>query len=262
MKSITTEAKRDTLTLTTEKQLIHASAPAAGKYMPLPRVFMQPHTLGKFATFVLLSTASGAWSCAHRSKELWSPNEVSKVEVASDTVLFSAVVQAIRESKPQPWPVILQVDPRPLKIDTQAGSDIRPEIIAALPTAVLDMRAAILNNLGVAQVDAFTSRACASWAVVVFSPPERRSDLIRDCPVEGQLVVAMIGLPRFGHAPWSRSTADWEEEARLGHWSVLVIEQHFGPAGGARLDYAYIFKRSTDGRDWQFVKVELLFAVD
>jgi hypothetical protein len=219
----------------------------------------------------------GPWSCASLPAvidpiDATGPiNAASEAEVVADTALFAALIRTLSDSLPEPRKILhtgpnsfrvssdpLRVDPRPLTSTVHFG----PARLAAVPSKVVAARAAVLARLGIPEVDAVGSRHCPSWTVLASASPKERERLGSGCPKEEAFLTVIAGIPRFGQAAWSQHPEAAAEEARLGHWSIMVIEVPLTPTGVATTFVDYVFKRTDGGAGWLFVKRKGLFDVD
>lgn len=217
-----------------------------------------------------LSLLTGFWSCASRPAILQPESEFSGLELAADTALFSALIRTLSDSLPEAGEVIgvgplsysmsphpLRVDPRPLIGAVHFGA----AQLATVPAGIVAARAEVLARLGVPEVDAVGPRNCPSWTVFAGALPEERDEVTRGCPREGFLT-AIAGIPRPEEAASHDLPGDSAQEARQGHWSIMVITVPMGPFGIATTFSDYIFKRDDDGKGWRFVEKKVLNIVD
>lgn len=149
----------------------------------------------------------------------------------------------------------MHVDPRPLKADP-AILDARPELLADVPASVLQSRSEVLRRLGVPEADATEPRKCPG-ALVVGTNVDRTG-----CPRNTAILVAILGLPRFGGAylPQSSALDERESGAKQGHWSVRVVETFVTPEASSTKVSDYVMERT--GKGWGLVKKEPWLWID
>ena len=178
---------------------------------------------------------------------------------AADTSLFAAAVRAIYDG---PVEGFLRVDPRPLRADPKlvtlnsALARAVPDRVTAsssplaeVPAEVIRRRSEVLERLGVRQTDALDRPACAGLV-----PWDRRPSIREGCPKEGQIKVAILGVPRPGGAYPPSSLDEREEGLRQGYWTVRVIEKLLGPQGATSTTSDFVFEENADGTGWRLVK--------
>jgi hypothetical protein len=226
----------------------------------------------KLSTTAALALLLTVWSCAHRPETVQPEGVPSELESIADTALFSALIRTLSDSLPEPGEILrvgtqrtLRASAHPLRVDPRSlTSEVHFGIgrLAAIPAEVVATRAEVLDRLGIPEVDALAPRYCAPWTAFAGAPAEEREQLSRGCPKDTFFLIAIAGTPRFGEAAWSHRPEDSAEEARLGHWSIMVMEVPMTPTGTAITFTDYVFKRSDDGKGWQFVKSKGLFSID
>ncbi len=216
-------------------------------------------------TFSLLSIVVGACSAGYPDS---APAQGSSQRVRGDTALFAAAIQAIYDGPDRDF---LRVDPRPLKADPEivtlnsslakivpdrVGADSTP--LAHVSSEVVRRRLEVLRRLDVKRADALNRPPCAGTMV----PWDRRPSIREGCPEEGQIKIAILGLPRPGGAYWSQSVDKREEGLRKGHWSVRVLEWVLGPEGSIGTASDFVFERTSDNTAWKLVERVPLFVIE
>lgn len=176
----------------------------------------------------------------------------------SDTALFAAVVRAIGNLGARE-PV--RIDPRPLAADPRITT-VRPEALADVPEEVVELRAAVLERMGIDQTDAVEDANCPG----LMPPPGPKPG----CPQDESYHSVITGLPRPGGAHWPDAAVaggyvkvpdvdEREPGLSLGYWSMRVITKSQFPNGGPGSAWDYVFGWDRESGEWQLVEKVPLF---